>query len=232
MNANEFREQFKIALASCDYNLDNPYSVFTQYDADYYLTQRTAFEYKYKCLWAIAKVLQPKKIIELGCFAGAAAHAYLHASPESVYVGYDRFPICKFPDGRLFPSISRFLGATCLKRARPIIGDLRKLASIHPPSELVVIDAAHDFANVAADLALALTARPSYILADDYVDDVRKVMDAFLSDTRVEWSIDFNYTGGGILVALKPRGMYEDRRRHHDVESHNDESPVSAGTGL
>ncbi len=205
MNANEFREKFKIALASCDYNLDHPYSVFIQYDATYYLERKPDFVYKYKCLWAIAKVLQPRKIIELGCFAGAAAHAYLHASPESVYVGYDRFPVCKYPDGRPFAPISRFLGATCLKRARPIIGDLRKRASIHPPAELVVIDAAHDFTNVSADLALALTARPSYILADDYVDDVRKVMDAFLSDPRVEWSVDFNYIGGGILVALKQK---------------------------
>ncbi len=43
----------------------------------------------YRMKWAIAKVLQPESILEVGVRFGYSARAFLEACPDAVYTGID-----------------------------------------------------------------------------------------------------------------------------------------------
>src|SRR5436309_11973141 len=79
LSLKKFRQTFAQNLLSCSWEPHPLYSVFTQFDAEYYLNQKEAFLHKYRSFYAVSKTISPNTIIELGVCAGAGADAYLSA---------------------------------------------------------------------------------------------------------------------------------------------------------
>ena len=205
-----FQQSFLENLRTCAWTPHPLYSVFTQYDQDFYLINEAGFQHKYRCFHAVSKTIAPKLIIELGTAAGSSADAYLSATPTAQYIGYDQFgPAMHQVHGtawnpyevatKLFTS--RGFTAYELKRV-----DLRSLRSL-PHADMLVVDAAHDFDNEYADLKLALTSSPRFIFVDDSDGhEAKAAIDKFLSKDlrgRLDYSVPIEYPGGGLVIKLK-----------------------------
>jgi hypothetical protein len=208
----EFEQTFLVNVTTCPWEPHPLYSVFTQYDQDYYLRQARGFLCKYKCFYAVSKTISPKKIIEMGVLAGSSADAYLSATPGAEYLGIDRFDLNTRHDDhspwdpydiarRLFESRG-FWNYQLLKT------DLRSLSSLPHRADFVIVDAAHDFESAFADLTLAMTASPTFLFVDDSddVNDAKPAIDKFLSQElngRVDYTFHIAYQGGGLVIKLR-----------------------------
>jgi hypothetical protein len=191
------------------------FSVFTQWDGSYYLDRYEEFMHKYRVFFSVARALRPRKIVELGTYAGSGADAYLSGWPHAEYLGVDLFDErVSREDGTLHApyEIARALfqdrGYACTRLFRT---DLRSLERLPESSEFVVVDAAHDTYNEYEDLRLALTANPRFIWVDDSdaEDEARPAIQRFLHEDvagRVMFTVGIDYTGGGLLIALKEHG--------------------------
>lgn len=163
-----------------DWTQDEHYSVFAQPDRDYYESQRSHFEHKYRTLRAIAMVMKPRTIIELGTHAGSGADAYLTGvGYDAHYTGYDSFGIAHLPDGGVYDPLLR-----CRRMFRDrgyedfnlVTCDLRDMREI-PAADLVCVDAGHDYRNAYQDLLLAMRSGSRWIHVDDYHgEDVRNAV--------------------------------------------------------
>ena len=208
----EFRQAFNHNLETCDWEPHPLYNVFTQYDQEYYLARKEAFQHKYRCFYAVSKTIRPKKILEMGTSAGSSADAYLSASPDASYVGFDSFgkDVHRVHKTVWDPyEITRQLFASRgFKKYKLIQTDLRTLDRLPERSDFVVVDAGHDFENEYADLKLALTVNPLLIFIDDAEgeDGVRLAIERFLNEDvrdRVDYTAHIEYQGGGLVVKLK-----------------------------
>jgi predicted O-methyltransferase YrrM len=211
-NEQEFRKAFMFNLETCNWEPHPLYSVFTQYDQEYYLRRKDAFLHKYRCFYAVSKTIRPKKILELGTSAGSSADAYLRAAPAASYVGFDSFG--KDVD-RVHQTVwdpyeiaTKLFVTRGFKRYELIRVDLRTLSRLPCEGDFVVVDAGHDFENEYADLRLALTANPLFIFVDDAEgeDGVQLAIKRFLSEDvreRVEYTVSIDYLGGGLVIKLK-----------------------------
>ena len=207
-----FRNAFGRNLQACKWEPHPLYSVFTQYDQDYYLNQKDAFLHKYRCFYAVSKTIRPKRILELGTSAGSSADAYLSATPTASYIGFDSF-------GKVVHRVHQtvwdpFEVATNLFEARGfehyelIRVDLRTLSRMPCQGDFVVVDAGHDFDNEYADLRLSLTADPAFIFVDDAngEDGVQLAIKHFLREDicdRIDYTVQIDYQGGGLVIKLK-----------------------------
>lgn len=210
--AREFQKRFQENLAGCDWQPHPKYSVFTQYDASFYLRSKGEFLHKYRCFWAVSRTIRPKRLIELGTNAGSGADAYLSASPDVEYVGIDQFPEGARDEATGEPW-QPYLVADTLLRARGfsfhlVKANLRELRALPSPADMVVVDAAHDFDNEYADLLLALSANPDWIFVDDVIDpkNAGAAIARFLErdvDDRLEFTVPVPYIGGGLVIRLK-----------------------------
>lgn len=213
--AKEFGRNFRRNLESCTWKPHPLFSVFTQYDQEFYLREMEAFLYKYRCFYAVSKTISPKKIIELGTHAGSSADAYLSAAPDAEYVGLDQFE-----DGVLqglthhvyntpwLPQevAMQLFEARGFKNYKLIKIDLRSLDKLPVSSDFVVVDAAHDFENEYRDLKLALTADPLFIFVDDAYSEAKSAIERFMNEdlmNRVEYLFLIDYIGGGLVIKLK-----------------------------
>lgn len=208
----DFCRLFEQALQICDWEPHPHYSVFTQYDQEFYLHYEPAFQLKYRCMWAVSKVIQPRIILEFGTNGGSSADAYISASPDTIYFGIDLFPedIYFCNDGSPWQPLEV---ARALFKAREfdnyylLPADLRALdASQIPSANLVVVDAAHDFENEYADLKLALAANPEFIFVDDSEgDDAKQAIAQFTKEqtNSISWVCNIAYIGGGCVIKLK-----------------------------
>ncbi len=156
-----FRQTFLRNLRGCGWEPHPLYSVFTQYDQEYYIRKKKAFLHKYRCLYAVSRTVSPCTIIELGTCAGASADAYLSATPSARYIGIDIFGLNTRHDD--YSPWDPYVIAKQLFESREfkdyelIRTDLRSLDKLPSRSDFVAVDAAHDFENEYADLELALT---------------------------------------------------------------------------
>jgi predicted O-methyltransferase YrrM len=207
-----FEQIFWTNVATCRWEPHPLFSVFTQYDQEYYLNQAEAFLYKYKCFYAVSETISPKRIIEMGTCAGASADAYLSAAPEAQYVGIDIFGVNTRHDDHLpwdpYEVAQRLFESRGFKNYQLLKSDLRELSSLPDRADFVVVDAAHDFDNAYADLKLALTARPTFIFVDDSDDEngAKPAIDQFLLQDvsgLVDYTVHINYMGGGLVIKLK-----------------------------
>ena len=219
--AGRFREDFERNLAGCQWSPHPRYSVFTQYDQELYLEQQAAFEHKYRCFWAVARTISPRRMIELGVCAGAGADAYLSACPQAGYLGIDTFGE-PFDDGDDSPWRALAVGDTALWKpydiasalladrgfegARLMVANLRHLDALPDTADLVVVDAAHDYENQYADLRLALTARPRFLFVDDVGgEETGMAVKEFLErdlDGPPRYTVPIDYIGGGLVIRL------------------------------
>jgi predicted O-methyltransferase YrrM len=209
-SVDEFAQAFANNLATCQWRPHALYSVFTQYDQEYYLAQKQAFMHKYRCFYAVSKTIQPRRIIELGASAGSSGDAYLSAAPGAEFIGIDVFGTNPAHDGttwdpyRIAETLFKDRG---FKRWQLIRVNLRHLERLPAKADFVVVDASHDFENEYADLKLALTADPQFIFVDDADDenDAKPAIDQFLKDfaDRIEFTFHIEYLGGGLVIKLK-----------------------------
>lgn len=212
-----FQRSFNENLKNCTWKPHRQYSVFTQYDQDFYLKQKRAFLHKYRCFYAVSKTIAPRRIIELGTHAGASADAYMSATPDAEYIGFDQFD-----DGVLSGAVHEVDGlpwqpqkvakqlfeARGFKNYELIKVDLRSLDKLPFLSDFVVVDAAHDFENEYADLKLALTAKPSHIFVDDSDCELgaKPALEKFLAEDlkdEVDYFCGIDYIGGGLVIKLR-----------------------------
>ncbi|HVF27265.1 MAG TPA: hypothetical protein VM943_03420 [Pyrinomonadaceae bacterium] len=214
MSFDEFRERFDENLRVCDWEPHHLYSVFTQYDQEYYLSQKDIFLHKYRCFYAVSKTISPARIIEMGTSAGSSADAYLSATPGAHYVGLDVFATGTRRDDHSvwdpFLIAKQLFKSRGYKKNELIRVNLRTLDKLPHSADLVVVDASHDFENEYADLRLALTAKPTFIFIDDAADenDAKPAVEKFLSEDlqgRTEYTLPVDYQGGGLIIKLKKK---------------------------
>ena len=205
----DFSESFRRNVEQCKWEPHPLYSVFTQYDKEYYLERKAAFLNKYRCFYAVSKTISPKTILELGTSAGAGADAYLSATPKAKYIGFDIF--AENRDGQGPPwkpeELARKLFADRGFRDFELIKvDLRTLTKLPCHSDFVVVDGGHDFDNQYSDLQLALTANPAFIFVDDADAEAKPAIEKFLENDlkrRVAYTFPIQYVGGGLVIKLK-----------------------------
>ena len=153
--------------------------------------------------YAVAKVLAPKSIVEIGVGAGNSALAFMNAVPNSTYIGIDNcskainddFNYNKF----VFDKMKQ-LGVDL----QYIYIDSKELMYL-PEAELVHIDGDHTYSYALNDIKLALNSRALYILIDDAFDPaVMKAAFTALIDNGggYRW-IFFEDTFTGNLLLLK-----------------------------
>ena len=212
----KFQSSFNENLKHCTWKPHSRYSVFTQYDQDFYLQHKKEFLHKYKCFYAVSKTIAPQRIIELGTHAGSSADAYISATPTAEYIGFDQFD-----DGVLSGAVhevdgspwvpqdvaKKLFAARGFKNFQLMKVDLRSLDQL-PLSDFVVVDAAHDFENEYLDLKLALTAKPSYIFVDDvdHPTGTKPALEKFLAEDlkdRVDFYCEIEYFSGGLVIKLR-----------------------------
>lgn len=211
----EFEQSFRTNLTTCKWEPHPQFSVFTQYDQEYYLAQAQPFLHKYKCFYAVSKTISPKKIIELGTCAGASADAYLSAAPGAEYIGIDVFGVNTRHDDQSpwdpYEIAHQLFESRGFRNYQLLKTDLRQLSSLPARADFVVVDAAHDFDNAYADLKLALTADPEFIFVDDSDDEngAKPAIDKFLLqdiEGLVDYTVHISYIGGGLVIRLKNTG--------------------------
>lgn len=208
----EFEQVFLTNVTTSQWEPHPLFSVFTQYDQEYYLARSRAFLCKYKCFHAVSKTISPKKIIELGTCAGSSADAYLSAAPEAEYLGIDVFGVSLRHDDHSpwdpYEVAQRLFESRGFKNCQLLKVDLRELSSLPRRADFVVVDAAHDFENAYADLKLALTAQPTFVFVDDCDDenDAKPAIDRFLRqdvNSLIDYTVHISYMGGGLVIKLK-----------------------------
>ena len=211
-SSEEFEQAFQTNLTTCKWEPHPLFSVFTQYDQEYYLSRAEDFLHKYKCFYAVSKTISPKKIIEMGTCAGASADAYLSAAPEAEYLGIDVFGVNTRHDDHTrwdpYQIAQRLFESRGFRNYELLRVDLRELSSLPGRADFVIVDAAHDFNNAYADLNLALTAEPTFIFVDDADDEngAKPAIDQFLlqhKNSLVDYTAHIDYIGGGVVIKLK-----------------------------
>lgn len=116
---------------------------------------------------AVAKVLQPRTILEVGVGWGISANAFFHGCPSAEFIGIDNATDGMHPSEVLRQCHGWALGSS---------DDFPSFS--HPelfgntPIDLIHIDGGHGLEQKARDIVKALEAEPEWIL----VDDVSNVM--------------------------------------------------------
>jgi hypothetical protein len=209
--AERFHRRFLQNLKKCNWSPHPLYSVFTQYDQEFYLQKYGLFFHKYQCFWAVSKTISPKRIIELGVLAGSSSDAYMSATPTAHFTGLDQFGEGMHEtEHRWWSSYEiaeKLFSERGFTRYELIKRDLRELDRCPCEADFVVVDAAHDFENEYADLQLALSASPTFIFVDDTENlEVKQAVETFLSNDvqeRLEYTVPIDYYGGGLVIKLR-----------------------------
>jgi 2-polyprenyl-3-methyl-5-hydroxy-6-metoxy-1,4-benzoquinol methylase len=119
----------------------------------------------YRMKWAVARVLQPKRILEIGVRFGYSAAAFLDACPDATYLGID---VDSEDFGGHKGAIQWARRITPESRADYLIADSQQLDEFPGgPYDLIHIDGQQDGAGSIRDLLKALP-KGSHILFDGY----------------------------------------------------------------
>jgi hypothetical protein len=180
-----------------------PYLPERDRDYKYLLTE----EYRkgYACFkYAVAEIIQPGTIVEIGIGAGTSALAFLHAVPGAMYIGIDDNSKCR-TDGWDFTGFVDFWMRDLGLRFKFIIEDTKEMKSL-PRGDLVHVDGDHSFASAYNDVRLAVKSEAPWVLVDDCRD--RAIMAAtfaYLNDsgTDYDWSYFEDTWTGNLLLRRK-----------------------------
>jgi 2-polyprenyl-3-methyl-5-hydroxy-6-metoxy-1,4-benzoquinol methylase len=162
----------------------------------------------YRTKWAIARVLQPKSILEIGVRFGYSALAFLDAVPSAEYTGID---IDSTLFGGSIGAIEWARTACKQYQAKFIVEDSTKMERF--PGErydLIHIDGQQDGYGTMHDLVLA-AAQGSYILVDGYFWSRQNFLWASEFLFRYRDLIEFYYVipsyAGELLIKTKSYGQ-------------------------
>lgn len=115
---------------------------------------------------AVALVLQPRKICEIGVGAGISAMAFLQACPDAEYIGIDADTHESFYDLRTATDMLREMNPDHIH----IFNRDSREISIVAQADLFHIDGGHDFETAKNDMRLAWKSSSGWILVDDAND--------------------------------------------------------------
>jgi SAM-dependent methyltransferase len=158
----------------------------------------------YRMKWAIASVLQPKSILEIGVRYGYSAVAFLNASPSARYLGID-LDVTAF--GGSVGAINWARQACSKYQAEFLVADSTKLDRFPGGSyDLIHIDGQQDGDATMHDLILAST-QGRYILVDGYFWSRHNFLSASEYLYRYRDLIDFYEVipgyAGELLIKMK-----------------------------
>jgi predicted O-methyltransferase YrrM len=139
-------------------------------DTDFAAKLTEPFRSGYSALkWAVAKVLQPRAICEIGVGGGMAALAFLDAAPGASYVGVDS---CRYEDELGVPLLGHVEEqlARLGRRGRILRQDSKTLKELPGEFDLVHVDGDHSFEACLRDVRLALASGAAWVLVDDARD--------------------------------------------------------------
>jgi hypothetical protein len=177
MDIDELVTEIEAISMDTSWTQDEQYSVFAQPDRDYYESQRSRFEHKYRTFRAVSMVLRPEVIVELGTHCGSGADAYLSGVDYGAhYIGYDSFGVSEVEGFGVYDPQKRcrdMFGVRGYDDFNLITCDLRDMRTT-PKADLFCVDAGNDYRNAYQDLLLALRSGSRWIHVDDYYgDDLR-----------------------------------------------------------
>lgn len=167
------------------------------------------FRVKYACFkYAVASVLQPKSICEIGVGSGIAARAFLSGSQVCDYLGIDnghdeeemKYPFSQHVK-ELLLSLTSHSGLVSFGKV-----DSQTLCALRPglSYDFIHVDASHEFKSACHDLELAWDSKAKWILVDDCRDTT--VASAVLTTLAykqpgsIEWAYFEDTWTGNILI--------------------------------
>lgn len=194
------------AQASCPYD-HRPYLHPGDHDLGDKLTEE--FRRGYAAIkWAVAKVIQPRAICEIGVGGGLAALAFLDACPTARYVGIDNR---HHEDERGVP-LNDHLAGVFRERgfdAQILIRDSKSMYALPGDFDLVHVDGNHLLDWARHDVGVALSSRAAWILVDDARDNqvCAATFQALLAARPgcTEWAMFEDTWTGSILVYTGPK---------------------------
>ena len=165
------------------------------------------------CDWKfrLAKLLQPRSIVEFGVRYGYSAASFLAASPGAMYHGYDN------DGGEYGGTKGAYLVAGEMlakkfpeSRTRVVKLDTQTEMPSGRGYDLAHIDGDHSFEGCLSDLRLATELGSQWILVDDIchapVPGVARAVKQFLSETGLpHLYFDNSYRGDCLIMALGQR---------------------------
>ena len=172
----------------------------------------------YRLKWAIASVIQPKSILEIGVRYGYSAFAFKDASPHASYVGIDAN----------LPEYGGEVGAIewAKKKLPPADTTFYEVDSQSIKTfpgghyDLIHVDGQQDGDGFYADMVKALK-QANYILVDGalWTDENAFSSISFLKDYKdsIEWSLNLSGYAGELLIKVKQTDF-----SHVQVDSSND----------
>jgi hypothetical protein len=180
-------------------------------DSPFYLEQ---YRVGYACFKReVARVIQPKVIVEIGVGCGIGGLAMMDGAPlDCIYEGIDNneadFPVTP----RIVPS--QFVMSKMESRGhrcRITILNSQEINSI-PRADLIHVDGDHSREAARHDVALAWNSGAAWILCDDARDSAvcAGIFDALLTDLHrgsVEWAYFGDTWTGSILIRTDHRRM-------------------------
>jgi len=184
---------------------------FLEYDHRPFLPERDrAFKYLmteeyrrgYACFkYAVADVLKPKTIVEIGIGAGVGALAFMHAVPNSLYIGIDDNSKCRTDNWDFTGFVEDWMKKLNFNY-KFIIEDTKNITDI-PYGDLIHVDGSHTFDMAYNDVNLAIRSGAPWILVDDCRD--RAVMAAAFAcindtDAGHSWSYFEDTWTGNLLL--------------------------------
>ncbi len=140
-------------------------------DTDFADKLSEQFRRGYACVkWGVAKVIQPRAILEIGVGGGLAALAMLDAAPDAAYVGVD---IGRYDDQQGVPLLGHVEEqfAALGRKGRILRMDSKTLKELPGEFDLVHVDGDHAYEACRSDVAIALASGAPWILVDDARDN-------------------------------------------------------------
>jgi len=128
------------------------------------------FRIGYACFkHAVASVIKPKSICEIGVGSGIAARAFLRAVPDVEYFGIDSRLDEKEAEYPIFEHAQKLVKAIN-SNSDFLVSDSMELDSLWKPYDLVHVDACHEYKYAYHDMELAWKSGSKWILVDDAKD--------------------------------------------------------------
>lgn len=194
-------------------------SLLPEQDTAYATKMTEEFRRGYACFkFAVAAVLQPRSICEIGVGSGIAASAFFAAAPHTHYVGVDNLydeRVCNYP-------FTTHLRERWEQEQRSfefcIVEDSMDMEALPEPGkfDLVHVDGCHLQDYAYHDTLLALKSKSPWVLIDDCRDSqvTLGVMQAlFMTQPgSVEWAyFEDTWTGNILISREKPHEYGEEK---------------------
>lgn len=166
------------------------------------------FYEEYRVKYAIAKLVKPKRILEIGVRFGYSARSFLFAAPKASYLGLD----IDEPSWGPYSGVPRLWATERLRELYPynsintykIDTQKEKPSFVSESFDFIHIDADHSYEGALNDMENFWPFCSNTMVVDDYVE-VRRSVDEFVrrhKDELVQFHVD-SLRSSALLVRIK-----------------------------